>query len=93
MCEYCDAYIRARDIKYIDSNSINILDGFVQLDIETYISSLKPAISFVTSIWADNCGPYKETIKHVPITFCPFCGTNLEIERKKQETEEENAKK
>ena len=88
MCEYCDAYIRARDIKYIDSKSINILDDVVQFDSEIYISSLKPAISIVTSIWVDNCGPYKETIKHVPITFCPFCGADLEIEREKHEKQE-----
>lgn len=88
MCEYCDAYIRARDIQYIDSKSINILDGVVQFDSEIYISSLKPAISIVTSIWVDNCGPYKETIKHVPITFCPFCGADLEIEREKHEKQE-----
>lgn len=83
MCEYCDAYIKESDIKYIDSLSINILDGVVQFDNATYISSLKPAISIVTSIWVDNCGPYKETIKQVPITFCPFCGADLEIEREK----------
>ena len=88
MCKYCDSYIRARDIEYIDRNSINILDDVVQLDIETYISSLKPAISIVTSIWVDNCGPYKETMKRVPITFCPFCGADLEIEREKYEKQE-----
>ena len=78
MCEYCDAYIRDRDIKYIDSNTINILDGVVKLDIDTYISSLKPAISITTSIFVNNCGPYKETIKHVPIAFCPFCGAKMD---------------
>lgn len=89
MCEYCDSYIRDRDIKYIDHNSINILDGVVQLDIETYISSLEPAISIVTSIWMNNYGPYNETLKRVPITFCPFCGADLKIEREKFEKQEE----
>lgn len=90
MCKYCDSYVREGDIEYIDRNSINILNDFVQLDIETYISSLEPAISIVTSIWVDNCGPYKETIKRVPITFCPFCGANLEKEREKWEEERKN---
>ncbi len=87
MCEYCDAYVRVNDgdVKYIDQYTIGILDNAVELDGETYISSLKPELVFVKSLWVNNAGPYNEKVKRVPITYCPFCGADLEIERENRE--------
>ena len=86
MCEYCDGYVSAgkTDYRLIDQQSIPVLD-FVEIEVDIYIGSTKekkPVIKVVNSTWANNAGPYSETIKSIPITYCPFCGQDLESYRR-----------
>lgn len=88
MCEFCDAYIKDEDLKYIYKNTFGII-GEVQLDVDAYISSSgKPSVEFVSSIYVCNFGPYDENVTSVPIMFCPFCGVNLEFEKEKYERQQ-----
>ena len=87
MCEFCDAYVKGEDLKYIYKNTFNII-GEVQLDVDAYIPSGKPSIEFVSSIYVCNFGPYDENVTSVPITFCPICGVDLEFEKAKYEREQ-----
>lgn len=87
MCEFCDAYVKGEDFEWIYKKTFGII-GDVQLDIDAYIPSKKPAIEFVSSIFVSNIGPYEENIESVPITFCPFCGVDLEFEKEKYERQQ-----
>ncbi len=87
MCEYCIGYLSEgeEDYEYIDNHTIELVGNFVNIDLDTYISAdadREPALVFLTSYWFRNEGPYRETIKRVPIRYCPFCGAELEEAKK-----------
>lgn len=84
MCKYCDAYVKGEDFKWIYKKTFGII-GDVQLDIDAYIPSKKPAIEFVSSVFVNGVGPYEENVVSAPITFCPFCGVDLKLEKEKYE--------
>lgn len=82
MCLYCNGFRNNDDDTwYIDQQSISLIDELASIDFDTYISKSsdgKPVIKVVTSYWMNNTGPYEETIKCIPIKYCPFCGAKLE---------------